>query len=802
MLRYLLKGRSIKDRSKYQELPSVDVDNDEHSASRADADASAMHARKQWDYGTQKPHSRWQQFISSFTTWFLLKCIAGVAVLIISVQVAAHAKRRKNTSATVPPQRIHHGTLPTLLNVVNVRKDSTRQYATDDFEPLYVYSLDNPQYDRIQKAMFMHQVDWLLHETANNVTEWPELSVDSTTISFYEPLVLSWTAGAVKHSASTRNVWSQLKTNKHDIRQPLVTDETLIILACYDEHDEPNLEGMNDIASRIVEVATVEQALQTSAHHITQTCSAKTLAQYNISQNDEASSWFIPRFPAIRRNYCQFALYQPMQVTANDKMETLVELARSPRLSIQSLHRPMAIHLALSSNSLQMVVDFTTGKGGESACIGVPVVEYGLVEPATSMQPPFSQRLRRLGTTSTYAASDMCQAPANQREPGKFIAPGCLHSVTMEGLLPDTRYWYQVGVKDGENVLEWSNVKEFTSAPVTGVDMDEDNDLDFQPFTFLAYGDQGCPSTGWTKGGEWIARMVEAELDHDVTSKTVRMVHHIGDLSYAEGAAHIWDEWQHMIEPITSRVPYMVGVGNHEYDHTGGGIGKDPSGVNTPDGFRPDWGNFGTDSGGECGVATAKRFTMPQSDTSNGVFWYSYEFANLHTIMISSEHDLAKGSPQHTWLENDLRLVDRTRTPWIIVETHRPLYNPETLWEQNNVGIAMRYEIEDLLYTYKVDLVLAGHYHSYFRSCNGLYRDECNKGGPTYLTIGSAGARLDEAWFYPNAWTAKSIQKQYGYGRITIMNATAVHFEFVKVGDYNDATSGQIGDDFWLHRNR
>lgn len=48
-------------------------------------------------------------------------------------------------------------------------------------------------------------------------------------------------------------------------------------------------------------------------------------------------------------------------------------------------------------------------------------------------------------------------------------------------------------------------------------------------------------------------------------------------------------------------------MGNHEYDHTGGGIGKDPSGVGTDDGFRPSWGNFRKDSGGECGVPTSKR---------------------------------------------------------------------------------------------------------------------------------------------------------------------------------------------------
>jgi hypothetical protein len=282
------------------------------------------------------------------------------------------------------------------------------------------------------------------------------------------------------------------------------------------------------------------------------------------------------------------------------------------------------------------------------------------------------------------------------------------------------------------------------------------------------------------------------------------MVHHIGDLSYAEGAAHVWDEWQHMIEPITARVPYMIGVGNHEYDHMDGGLNKDPSGVTTDGGFHPDWGNFGNDSGGECGVPTAKRFSMPKSNSSNGVFWYSYDFANLHTVMISSEHDLGKGSVQHAWLENDLRSVDRTKTPWVIVESHRPLYEPDTLWkrDRDKVGHGMRLEFEDLLKEYKVDLVLAGHYHSYHRSCDGLYRETCSNGGPTHVVIGSAGAHLETVLHRPTSWSAKFIQHQYGYGRVTIMNATALHFEFIKAGKSSDETSGKVADEVWVYRTR
>ena len=53
---------------------------------------------------------------------------------------------------------------------------------------------------------------------------------------------------------------------------------------------------------------------------------------------------------------------------------------------------------------------------------------------------------------------------------------------------------------------------------------------------------------------------------------------------------------------------------------------------------------------------------------------YSYDQSLVHVVVLSTEHDMADGSPQHTWLEKDLAAVNRTVTPWIVVEMHRPLY--------------------------------------------------------------------------------------------------------------------------------
>ena len=175
---------------------------------------------------------------------------------------------------------------------------------------------------------------------------------------------------------------------------------------------------------------------------------------------------------------------------------------------------------------------------------------------------------------------------------------------------------------------------------------------------------------------------------------------------------------------------------------------------------------------------------------------YSFEQSLVHTIMLSSEHNMTKGSDQFKFLEADLSGINRTVTPWVVVELHRPMYNNEEYWTQDAIGIAMRDEIEKLLHLHQVDLVMSGHYHTYLRSCDGLYQEKCSSGGPQYVTVGTGGAPLDRhEVLIPNHYTKKFDNKHFGVGRVSIYNASALHFEFVALGE-------EVVDDFWLSRQR
>ena len=156
----------------------------------------------------------------------------------------------------------------------------------------------------------------------------------------------------------------------------------------------------------------------------------------------------------------------------------------------------------------------------------------------------------------------------------------------------------------------------------------------------------------------------------------------------------------------------MISIGNHEYVYQttqyNANTDKDPSGLHN--GYHPIWGNYENDSNGECGVPTIKRFKMPSN--GNTIFWYSYNLGFIHFIVISSEHDSTVDSIQYLWLQNDLQSVDRSLTPWIILQCHRPIYHAEIYTIENNVSNHLNDNLEELLHTHEVDFHIAGHWHS------------------------------------------------------------------------------------------
>ena len=192
--------------------------------------------------------------------------------------------------------------------------------------------------------------------------------------------------------------------------------------------------------------------------------------------------------------------------------------------------------------------------------------------------------------------------------------------------------------------------------------------------------------------------------------------------------------------------------------------------------WSPSWWNGGSDSGGECGLPTARRFSMPQSaaagSPSNGVFWYSFSAGNVHVAMISSEHDPSPSAPMGQWLARDLAAVDRAATPWLVLGIHRPMYETEAYAGDFAVANGLRGILEPLLLEAKVDVVIAGHYHSFLRTC-AVAKLKCTPGAPVHYTTGAAGQSLDHAPLYPSDDVDFYDGANFGYSVVTA-NATAM----------------------------
>jgi len=628
--------------------------------------------------------------------------------------------------------------------------------------------IENPLYESLKHATF-HMTSQPRSSRSLRIGETGggtnplEFKADKAKVSFFDSLTLSW-------------------------RKDQVNDDDVIVMYC-------PADAQTYGPTTFVEAATIAQA-RVSSHQ-------PSSDQRNLQE--EKSEWNV-KFPIVRQATCAFYLWKKIGVPGSTLDSYEIGGSTGPIELLNANNVPTALHLAFTNDPTEMVVSFTTGDEA------TPIVEY-----YENKDGGRRETLVESGLSTTYLNEDMCQEPATSIEPGKFIFPGYLHEVKLQQLKPDTEYTYRVGTRwipkeilgvPGPDVTDlsdnnyeeivWSDSKTFRTSPVIGSK---------EPFRYIVYGDQGIPSEGWALGANVTSMMVERELDNKNVDLPIRSVHHIGDLSYARGAAHIWDSWFAMIQSFASRIPLMITVGNHEYCHTRGGQdGKDPSGVTSSHGYLP-WFSFLrvflNDSGGECGVPVAKRFTMP--DNGNGVFWYSHDYATVHTIVLSSEHKLWPGSAQYEWLQRDLANVDRAKTPWVVVESHRPMYDSEWsyIWSgetsEKLVGRMMRKEFEDLLIKYKVDMFLSGHYHSYSRMCDGLSKGNCNSGGPQHITVGTGGARLSAGRIrFRHDWV-KSFKKEWGYGRMTVANSTALHWEFV---GYDDDGNSVVKDDYWVKRDR
>ena len=120
----------------------------------------------------------------------------------------------------------------------------------------------------------------------------------------------------------------------------------------------------------------------------------------------------------------------------------------------------------------------------------------------------------------------------------------------------------------------------------------------------------------------------------------------------------ILGEFYDQMQPMATRIPYMLGPGNHEW----------------PCNYY------------EYAVRQqAMPYAASGANATGNNFYYSYNWGQVHVVTLSGElHNggIKVGSAQHAWLEADLKLAHARKRngtiAWIVVTLHYPLYCSST----------------------------------------------------------------------------------------------------------------------------
>ena len=254
------------------------------------------------------------------------------------------------------------------------------------------------------------------------------------------------------------------------------------------------------------------------------------------------------------------------------------------------------------------------------------------------------------------------------------------HAVQLTGLSADVKYFYSVGTSSV--TLAGGDRDHFVvTAPVPGT---------AKPTRIWVIGDSGTAND--------FARAVRDAFLVFTGSRDPDLWIMLGDNAYDDGTD---DEYQRAVFEIYPQVlPSTVlwpTLGNHD-GHTA---------------------DSATESGPYYDI-----FSLPRNGEAGGVAsgteaYYSFDYGNIHFIVLDSyETDRSPDGAMMTWLEADLAANDKE---WIIAFWHHPPYSKGTGdSDTEEQSIELRQNAVPLLDRYGVDLVLAGHSHSYERSY--LYR--------------------------------------------------------------------------------
>jgi len=328
----------------------------------------------------------------------------------------------------------------------------------------------------------------------------------------------------------------------------------------------------------------------------------------------------------------------------------------------------------------------------------------------------------------------------------------CMHDAVMTGLAPNTRYYYAI---NGRNFS-------FVNAPARQGGK-----------IYAIYADFGLAND-----------VSLADLVNEAAAGSFDAVIHGGDIAYdlQSYSGATGNSFMNAVEPFAAAMPVMMCVGNHESDSR-------------------TFENYIVRFAALNGTAT--------ESGSTSSLWYSFNDELVHWVAVDTElwyygPSTLDPAVMLEWLKDDLKRVDRGVTPWLVAYGHKQA------WMDSSNFTAT----EALLQDAHTNLYFCGHQHNYQRllpqranvvsaACvsdhNTTYTDCTDM---TTVVAGSPGCREKLSSGHAPRGVAAFAQA-YGYGKLTVVNATHLHWGFTEVsveladGTYAAATNA-FTDEFWM----
>ncbi len=307
------------------------------------------------------------------------------------------------------------------------------------------------------------------------------------------------------------------------------------------------------------------------------------------------------------------------------------------------------------------------------------------------------------------------------------------HEVRLQGLEPDTRYFYSVGTR--QRALAGGDTEHsLRTAPLPGAR---------RRLRIWAVGDSGT-------GGEAQRAVRDAMLSHVGDEKPDVFIH-LGDMAYRSGESLEFEfRFFDVYAPILRNTVVWPTLGNHEGRSSSASAQRGPY-----------FDGFALPTRGECGGVA-----------SGTEAYYSFDFGNVHFIVLDST-----GSPRGPegemlrWLRRDLA---GSSADWMIAFWHHPPYSKGSHdSDRERELVEMRQSATPILEAAGVDLVLGGHSHAYERSFlirraagarleaeildggdgrvegDGAYRKARGASGAVYVVAGHGGAPVSLKGHHP-----------------------------------------------------